>query len=519
MAWDVKRETLQAGRLLRESTQAVVEGDIRLPDERRDMLRALHVSGNMVITGVEVLRDEVRLDGNVAFSLLYVSEGSNTVQHMDAVAPFRHTIAMPGAEARMSARVKQRICQLEMKPQGSRSVHVSAVADLNIELLRRDTIDYVSDIMGKPAMQAQSASLPSMAFLGEGRATTVLREEMALPNTSPAVGDILSQRAVVLVEESSAMAGQVAISGVLICAMLYSAQEGQSVHDALFKIPFECQVPLEGAHAAAIARANADVQQCQIIPQFDEMGDKTLLRVECQMACNACAFENVDVKCVVDAYCPGTEVKLETQMCEMAQPIQRMATAMAVSQVLEANENDYPIAKLLYGETRPMVSNCKVGENGVEVEGLLESTVIYMCPEGNIAALHDTMSFSVTVPVNKAVDPAARVSAQVEVEEVILKSCNSKEAHVDVKLCLVVEVYPVSMVRMIKSIAPGEPIKQGRPDVITMYFVQKGDTLWSVARKFGQERECLLQRNPHLDPSRLQPGQSVMIFPGCAVRR
>jgi nucleoid-associated protein YgaU len=43
------------------------------------------------------------------------------------------------------------------------------------------------------------------------------------------------------------------------------------------------------------------------------------------------------------------------------------------------------------------------------------------------------------------------------------------------------------------------------------YTVQPGDTLWSIARRFGIPLGALVQANPGIDPDRIYPGQVIAI--------
>jgi murein DD-endopeptidase MepM/ murein hydrolase activator NlpD len=50
-----------------------------------------------------------------------------------------------------------------------------------------------------------------------------------------------------------------------------------------------------------------------------------------------------------------------------------------------------------------------------------------------------------------------------------------------------------------------------------LYTIQNGDTLWDLATDYGIDEEAIVKANPDLDPNALQPGQKV-ILPGAQPR-
>ncbi|MDI3281639.1 MAG: LysM peptidoglycan-binding domain-containing protein, partial [Bacillota bacterium] len=60
---------------------------------------------------------------------------------------------------------------------------------------------------------------------------------------------------------------------------------------------------------------------------------------------------------------------------------------------------------------------------------------------------------------------------------------------------------------------PGEPPRPpAAPPGFVVYVVRRGDTMWSIARRFGLELQAVIDANPQVeDPNRIFPGQMLFL--------
>ncbi len=64
----------------------------------------------------------------------------------------------------------------------------------------------------------------------------------------------------------------------------------------------------------------------------------------------------------------------------------------------------------------------------------------------------------------------------------------------------------------IKNVLPSDGIiKKGNSNILLLYKVKKGDSLWKISRKFGVSTKYLMKVN-HLKNTRLKPGQILIIL-------
>src|SRR5450756_2129198 len=94
-------------------SQALVEGDITVPDGKPGIARILQIDGKITVNRLEVVQDKIMMDGMILFSILYVSEENHNVQGLDAVTNFNHSIEVLGAKPLMNGVSMQEIEHIE----------------------------------------------------------------------------------------------------------------------------------------------------------------------------------------------------------------------------------------------------------------------------------------------------------------------------------------------------------------------------------------------------------------------
>ncbi|NLK35384.1 MAG: LysM peptidoglycan-binding domain-containing protein [Gracilibacteraceae bacterium] len=65
----------------------------------------------------------------------------------------------------------------------------------------------------------------------------------------------------------------------------------------------------------------------------------------------------------------------------------------------------------------------------------------------------------------------------------------------------------------------GVSIDYGKMPAVTVYMVQKGDTLWSIAKRYNTTVDALAKLNDIENPSKVTNGMQIMIIKNIRVGR
>lgn len=150
MALELIRDLIKIDQVIgEEMTQAVVEGDVVVPDSKPDVDKIISMNGWVVITDKEAVEDKVIVDGVVNVKSLYISyEGEQALHHLEGSFGFTQQIDLPGASGRMDAEVKADIEHLDFGMINSRKLNVKCVLNLTGKVSEKSEVDVIRDIKG-----------------------------------------------------------------------------------------------------------------------------------------------------------------------------------------------------------------------------------------------------------------------------------------------------------------------------------------------------------------------------------
>jgi nucleoid-associated protein YgaU len=101
---------------------------------------------------------------------------------------------------------------------------------------------------------------------------------------------------------------------------------------------------------------------------------------------------------------------------------------------------------------------------------------------------------------------------KVNIEEINFSSINSKQVECKLNLGLYAEISEGCEKEVIVNLEDlGEENKEDNRASITIYFVQKGDTLWEIAKRYNTTVREILEANDIENPDEIMPGDRIII--------
>jgi len=518
MPVELIKNPLKVSRIIGESIfSTVVEEDINVPDVNPDLYKILAPSATVRLKDCEVLNDKVLVNGQVLINVLYSADMEGKPLHsMDVAANFSQGIEIPGAKPKMRESINAVIQHVDCHMINSRKLSIKVIMDLYCRVEDLFDLELSTDVRGLSDIQVLREPGTFKQVVGYNKDRYELNEEFSLPVEMPQIDRILRSDYKVVVKDDKAVEGKVEITGVLGVNMLYrAADEEGSINYYEFEVPFTQYIEVPAAERNMECSTDCMLQESYIEIGENEAGEKRNVNLNMVLDMSAKVYRNTDQEVVVDAYSPSSVIDLEKGLYEMDEPVGKSRSSIVIKETMGIKHGDPEIEKVCYVDVTPVVNEAKLLDDRVVVEGMMECTAVYRTSYSG----EPMCSMTEQIPFRHFLDiPGVKLGMPYTVkcgtDSVSFSQINSEMLELRVVLFVGAEVMKHCEKRLVDNVeeAEGISIDEGRIPAVTVYMVQKGDSLWSIAKRYNTTVDALVKMNNIENPSKLTPGTQLMIL-------
>jgi spore coat assembly protein SafA len=508
----IERRLLKVERVIGETTvRESVEAEIVLPFK---VEKIFEVIANVTGIETEVREGGVLVTGVIDKQLFVVDKG-DLVRHVPEEVPFRAFIDVKNALPEMNALVKVRILTVDTELIGPDTVRQTVILEIFVKVTVTEQIEVVVDVKNKD-IKVKKELLKVDHVVGEDTLREAITRTVTLPITAKKIFRILPTVRDVTAEVRE---DTVIVRGV-IHKQIFLVDEGDLVRHASEDIPFTKTVDIPGAKNGHDVQVNVNV----ILDDF-ELIDPPSSRLRQTVIVEAFVkvTETLQIEVVVDVTGKGIEavkklLKVESVVVDV---LQRETIRETVKLPVEAIKIVEILGEVVNLEAEPR-------KDQVLVRGTLHKQIFFVDKTNLVRHTREDIPFRIvknalgTLPdmnvlvrariigdiMHRLLDDQGKKLEQSAVIEVFVKVTRT------VQLEVVVDI---------KGARPGPP-KPPRPPKpeelpkppVKKYIVQKGDTMFLIAQRFGVTLDALIAANPQIkDPNLIFPGDVINI-PGPA---
>ena len=522
-----------------DKTQAVVEGTITLPSGKPDIQQVIsHVHATLDTESLttDIIENKVIVEGKIDVNAMYVGsvpEGTQPVHFVEGTVDFSFFVKIPGAKKDMDVRVKARIehVQSSFDPNRPREIKVRIIVEFFVKVTRRVKIEIVVDATGPEDLQVLKKSLRVDDVVGEARAQNIVKSDVSVPEAKPDILDIIRVEGKAREPETKIIDDKIIIEGVLEVSVLYVAAvpEGtpqQPVHFMEAEVPFTQFVEIPGAREDMTKLVKVEVEHIR-----GRRKDNRTVTVEAILKIKAKVFETKVLDVVVDVFSPSEKLEVEKTLLKVDQVIGEDENEIVVKDVLNVPTEKPPIEQIYRTRAKAEVTESSIIDDKVIVEGVLTLDTLYVADVTGIpgAPLQPLHFMEHEIPFTTFVEiPGARedmtLDFDVDVEHVSSKVDPNDNRKFEVRVVIRLRAKVTKMVQLevvVNVIEPEEEEKEEEKEEkekkeeekpsMTIYIVQRGDTLWNIAKRYNVTVDSIVKANNIANPDSIMPGQQLVI--------
>lgn len=497
----VRRRLLRVQRVVGEATETkTVHATVTLPVQA---IKVFEVQATLKNTRCEIRRDGVFVQGTIHKQVFYVDQG-DLVRHVAEDVPFHFFVDVEGAEPEMTCQARTRIVSVDWTLSADgREVAQDVAIQAFVKVTETEQMEVVTDVTNTN-IQVTRELLRVESVVGEDTVRETIDNTVTLPMNAIKIFEVRAEVRNVTTEVKEDL---VTVRGT-VHKQIFFVDEGNLVRHHPEDVPFTISVDIPGATEDMEAFVDVSVV-------VDDFTLKTTPGRELRQTLVVEAFVKVvePLQLQVVTNVTGPNITVERRLLKVEQVVAEETEREAIESKITLPMQAMKIFTIM-ARLEDVTGDVK--RDKVIVRGTIHKQIFFV-DMGNLLRHH-----AEDVPFRIVLDtPGAEPDMTVHVRANIIGDVDFslKDGNV-VRQAVVVEAF-AKVTEEVQLNVVVDVRETGAPPTPTaecpsmrFHVVQPGESLWSIAQRYGVTLEALLAANPTLrQPELIYPGQKVCIPP------
>lgn len=517
---DLLRENIQYEQLLGEGvSDTVLRGEYLIPDTHPDVAQVLMLDVKPIITGKDIMQDKIYVEGKVEYNILYLAkeeENRMGIQSVSYTDKFSNYIDIPGAEHNMSCYAENYIEHIESTIMNERKISVEGIIKLKVEVFKDYQYEIVKGIDTAENIQMLKKPCEIDKIVDNLEKEMVAKSNIKISMDKPQVGKILTYDINVHKKDIKIVDSKLTIGAFVKLGILYRGMDTNEVvylEDEVFinegQEMNELRDNLKCTGDFIVDAVEFDVKQ-------DDLGENRIIDTEALVRATVNIMSKEEIDMIEDAYSPDFLMELSREKYDLNVLQGQNNSEAIIKENIELDSKDAMPVQVIMSKGKVCVTERKVLEDKVVVEGVVNVDVLYRSNDSSryLYSISEELPFScgVDMPGSK-IDMVSFAKASLENIEAAI------EANTIAIKCVVSVYARVNYIinkEFLVSIDKKEGEVPAKKASVTIYVVQPGDTLWSIAKRYHTSVDEIVKINNIENPDFIAVKQKIII-PGRAI--
>ena len=178
MSVELIKDVLKFEQVVDENVaQAIVEGDILVPDTKPDITRVLSADARVKLSKQEVQDGKIIVEGITYFKILYVAEKEDQpLYSVDSSAGFKQDIEVEGIDAETQSQVIAEVEHISFTVNNERKVGIKVIINLIGKCIEEKVVEITKDLEGLDDIQVLKETFEYTDTVGISKSETLIKD-------------------------------------------------------------------------------------------------------------------------------------------------------------------------------------------------------------------------------------------------------------------------------------------------------------------------------------------------------
>ena len=478
----------------------LIEGDMIVPDAKPDILSTICTSGVVCIYKKEILDEKIRIDGSINTYIAYLADDEkDKIRGLNTSLDFSETLNILGCKEGMNEIIKTKLKSIECKVINGRKIGIKATLELEIRIYSNEEVEIINEVKDVEDIEVLKQELNVNSLVGLGETKIYAKDTIAI-NQEDNIGEILRSDVGICDKDIKISYNKILTKAEALIKIMYLTEDNR-INCVTAKIPIVGFIDIANVNEQNVCDINYEIKN--IIIKLNS-ADEHSIYVELEVGVKAFVYEEKQIYLIQDLYSPCENLEFDTRkITTMAnKKCKKDIKQIREKVMLENNGNE----EILEVQINPVIEKENRLNNKIVYEGIVYLNFIMKNSNMQINKRNAQTSFEYVM--ENVSDSNVDMEIEVENSDFFVQDGGVINSNID--LLINQNLYNNVNLNIMNEIKTNGT-KEVEDYSVIIYIVQKGDTLWNIAKKFGSTVDNIVKVNNIENENKISVGQKIFI--------
>ena len=515
-----------------------VSREERIMDVDNEIENIINQKEIVTTDGVVTRENQITVNGTINYNILYYPKNSEMVCGEEKEINFEENIKLMGINSEDNANVAMEVLSSSIKPVDGKNyiykiqlkayIIVEKIEDLDIATaIDTDSQEenyennFAKENSGKNNVEnimTKKRNIDSLAIMADKTDTFRVSEQIAVPHGKPPIGTIVWSDIRIKNQNIKTMEGSIIINGQLSVFIIYIPEMENMPEQWLEQtIDFNGQLEMSEATEDVVSYIELWLNNVNVQPEINQDNEMRNLSVSALLKLNVKLYKETSIKVIEDVYKPGANLVPIMEPKTYQKLLVKNASRTKEVVKMKIDKTKGQLLQICNSQAEIKIENILVRDNSLKAIGKIKTCIIYISSDDRhpICCQCRESNFEHGIDA-EGIEVNDEYFLNWKVEQVNANMLNADEVEIKAVIALEAIVFKKVEQNFVTEINQ-EPVYMealNSAPVLKGYIVQKGDTLWKLAKENYTTIEKIMTVN-NLENETIKKGDRLLIIKSC----
>lgn len=467
-----------------------VDIDFILPDYCPDIEKILRCKITPKIYNRNISGGQLQIDGTTVVTVLYVTT-QNKIRACEQNLPFSGVFQINDAPENCIIDTSVKAEYVNCRALSPRRLAVHGAFSLYAKVLCKSEMELCSPNEDEK-LECRTKNIKATSVETLCQEVFSAGDEISISNKPP-IEVIIDTNVKANITDFRTIPDKLMVNGELNVKLLYlSNVESGELQQIDYIIPFSQVADCPGLTEDLIVAPELNLMSYDVRLKSDILAETPVADVDAKLSVTVFGYSSMEVPIITDAYSTDFVTDIGNELISSTSDIEIVKdTFMQKEDIPLEGTNISSVFDLSneYCQLSPIIS-----QDGITLNSKLNVCILGNDNENNPIYLERTIEFSKPLSFDKPFNNVEKYSSSIVSISYRLGDNNNLELRIEVRYCLTltnVEKHNA----IVKACADEDKKIQKDNCALTLYFAEKGESLWDIAKEYNTKQQSIFEEN------------------------